>query len=620
MASYIQQPNLIDVVPPELFPLIVAHIPLYSVASTLLSLALTNRRSYSIIVPEFLFQHVVLKGREDTMRTLNFLLLSPGISSLVQGLHISALFEVFPWIYDCKFPQTLDTLFKSGHLKNLKMLELHVGWRNWEDIFGGMKGWPMDRLKGLMFWHNLKSYCPQLEHISCGHLDRKTRLDCPHPSWENLNNGWSDPHVLTLGYEGMKSISAKLSHSSFMSGVYHREYIAIEYLLLRPLAASAPSLRKLELSWRRHRLKLASPRIWELFDIDFPVLESLTFIARPNTQTHRDQAKARAFWSRHAGLEYVWVEDVTPTGPWIVWFDDLESGAGKGRILPNLRHLTASRAHLGLGRILTHHIQVRYQDARCLSPILRQLSSLAVLDSINAQVPYLLRAILPQGLPRLKSLNIIQSPRSSRAAYDAGFESHTSDDLRWYETCKGGVHLLPNDQPQDIGVIVGPGGVGAYLKSIVEACPGLIELAIQSGEEDPPHDLDLAWPGIYTLVAHELAKLPNLERFFVQGDMRDYSAGEHFFNDRAWTETAKKLGETCHSLQSFGTIQTTDDPGKCFVAKISRSEQGGVLTVRLGYDAGMVISKQDELEAFMWTPDRYSRLERDQDQGPGEWM
>ena len=201
MAQFIEKRCLFDLVPPELFPFIVQHIPLYTVASTLRSLALTNRRAYSIIVPEFLYQHVVLRGKEDTMRTLNYLILSPHITSLVQGLHISALFKVFPWVYDCKFPQTMNELFKSGRLKNLKVLELWVGWSNWEDAYISMKGWPMDRLKGLLFWQNLKMYCPLLKSISCSHLDRGTRLEVPYSLWGQRDTGWSDPHLQTLGYQ-----------------------------------------------------------------------------------------------------------------------------------------------------------------------------------------------------------------------------------------------------------------------------------------------------------------------------------------------------------------------------------------------------------------------------------
>lgn len=41
---------------------------------------------------------------------------------------------------------------------------------------------------------------------------------------------------------------------------------------------------------------------------------------------------------------------------------------------------------------------------------MNQLVSLTVYHSINAQIPYLLRTVLPEGLPNLKSFNIGQYP------------------------------------------------------------------------------------------------------------------------------------------------------------------------------------------------------------------
>jgi hypothetical protein len=71
-------------------------------------------------------------------------------------------------------------------------------------------------------------------------------------------------------------------------------------------------------------------------------------------------------------------------------------------------------------------LKAPFDNVRILSPILGQLVSLTVYYSINAQVPYLLRAVLPDGLPNLKSLNIGQWPSHSGKNVDI-------EGALWYE-------------------------------------------------------------------------------------------------------------------------------------------------------------------------------------------
>jgi hypothetical protein len=73
---------------------------------------------------------------------------------------------------------------------------------------------------------------------------------------------------------------------------------------------------------------------------------------------------------------------------------------------------------------------VHWDDVRLLAPILDQLFSLTIYRSVNAEIPYLLRFVLPNGLPNLKSLGIDQSPSSSR-------KNKTIEGSLWFESEDG---------------------------------------------------------------------------------------------------------------------------------------------------------------------------------------
>ncbi|KAF8177703.1 hypothetical protein BJ912DRAFT_985481 [Pholiota molesta] len=112
-----------------------------------------------------------------------------------------------------------------------------------------------------------------------------------------------------------------------------------------------------------------------ILSFDFPSLKWLRlecFGSKNKTET------IMGFFRRHPQLHSLSL--VCCTGTW--FSNDIEAG-----FLPNLKHLKL---------------------IRLLVPLLPQLVSLAFVDSYNAQVPYLLRAVLPNGLPQLKSLEIQQ--------------------------------------------------------------------------------------------------------------------------------------------------------------------------------------------------------------------
>lgn len=59
-----------------------------------------------------------------------------------------------------------------------------------------------------------------------------------------------------------------------------------------------------------------------------------------------------------------------------------------------------------------------------------QLISLNVWNSVNAQIPYVLRTVFPDGLPMLRSLVIAQRGSNKRRDID-------SEGALWYETADG---------------------------------------------------------------------------------------------------------------------------------------------------------------------------------------
>jgi len=153
-----------------------------------------------------------------------------------------------------------------------------------------------------------------------------------------------------------------------------------------------------------------------------------------------DADEAMAFWARHPHIEYLNVapNHFTPRNGWF-------TSEQPDNFLPNLRHL---RAH--------------WNDVLLLAPILSQLLSLSIHESINAQIPYLLRSVLPDGLPNLKSLNIGQAPTSSS-------NIENIEGGLWYET-KNGVFFKRTADRAWSNVF------DLFMHSIVRATPNLEEI------------------------------------------------------------------------------------------------------------------------------------------------
>ena len=96
-----------------------------------------------------------------------------------------------------------------------------------------------------------------------------------------------------------------------------------------------------------------------------------------------------------------------------------------------------------------------------------QLRSLCVSESKNAQVPYLLRAVLSGGLPNLKSLEIHQTPYAERCVRNI-------EGAMWYETENGDFmqEVRPHKSWRTMRY--------NYIHSIVRGAPNIEELCLQS--------------------------------------------------------------------------------------------------------------------------------------------
>ena len=238
-------------------------------------------------------------------------------------------------------------------------------------------------------------------------------------------------------------------------------------MLVSPIVALAPLLHTLDLGVNPQGFVHISP----LFDLTLPHLCSLSL----KSFTQIDTLQTMAFFDRHPSIQYlnlnVAPSDVALTSTSDCWFTaEIPEG-----FLPNLRHFKVSnRYYIAYMPPLKRHcnLQAHWKDVRPLAPILAQLISLCIHGSVNAQVPFLLRFTLPDGLPHLKSLDIGQFPRRESANYrNIDVEGSTI----WYEDADDGMlRAYTPEQPRTI--------FDNYMHSIVRAAPRLEELGFHGAD------------------------------------------------------------------------------------------------------------------------------------------
>lgn len=117
-------------------------------------------------------------------------------------------------------------------------------------------------------------------------------------------------------------------------------------------------------------------------------------------------------------------------------------------------------------------MQANYTNVRALAPILHQLVNLSVYYSINAQIPFLLRSILPDGLPNLRKLQIHPVGSSKRVIQNI-------EGAMWYETADGRFCQARTFEKAFTRFNAN------YIQSIARGAPNLKELALQGAELHP---------------------------------------------------------------------------------------------------------------------------------------
>ncbi|KAG6855981.1 hypothetical protein H0H87_008694 [Tephrocybe sp. NHM501043] len=250
------------------------------------------------------------------------------------------------------------------------------------------------------------------------------------------------------------------------------------------LSAIPPNLHTLELRMRDFD-----------YDIDAAGVGGLLFKVMPHLRTLilddfkiGNSALTKQFWIAHPGLERLELL-ARVTGN---WFEDFESG-----MLPNLKFLKSN-----------------YSSAKILLPhVANQLVSLYLLETYNAQAPYLLRAVPEYGrLPALSSLGIHRT--SGNSNNNRKYEGH-----RWREDENGAVMEI------DPRANATRRFDGNYLMSIAKAAPNLEELELMGDSDDTINSITAS-----------LSRLPKLNRLTLSDPINGTSVRGFFTASFTWSE------------------------------------------------------------------------------------
>ncbi|CAA7266331.1 unnamed protein product [Cyclocybe aegerita] len=266
-------------------------------------------------------------------------------------------------------------------------------------------------------------------------------------------------------------------------------------------------------------------------------------------------SEAMDFWTRHPNLESLTLCCADGVKCFV---DSIPRD-----FLPHLRHLKAS-----------------YVDVRALAPVLPQLTSLAVHDSINSQVPYLLRSVIPGGLPGLKSLYFV------RGRWD---KNAVAEGASWYETHDGAFHESKEEKKKekkkkkksdksDRNIL------RDYMRSIARGAPNIEELGFAHVE---------SLSGLVEIsdVFSDLRRLKRMyyRMHFEDGDNPNEATIAHVL------ALAKESFIPC--LES---VTNLNDDIPYTVSRILRDENGNPCEVVLGTGGGMEVGNEDSAFLFYY--------------------
>ncbi|KAF8907689.1 hypothetical protein CPB84DRAFT_1768560 [Gymnopilus junonius] len=514
--------------PPELFPIIASHLPLYATPSTLLSLALANRHISTMALP-ILFSHLIIKNEKHSLRMINRLLDEPGLGLGVRELHImSELSDGIRLLPQQHSPNEsfdmitgLKKVIRRSLLPNIHTLGIYLtsGWDPMEysdlQLSNGLGELLSD------FWADLKYKCPRMKNLildNVGDTKRRRWLeDCGLYDFQDLSMLIHWQPLYSGGLENHNNLITNLTVlSSSLHTLSLSQFISSSELYVSPL-----------------------------FTLDFPHLKSLHLYY----YAVEDSSAVMAFWRRHPMIERLELAYEADTLVKSYFTDDLDS-----YFFPNLRYLKAD-----------------YTDVRILAPVLHRLITLEISASINSQIPYLLRSVIPEGLPSLKGLSI-----SDIVSSDARGNKPPEGSL-WYETEDG--EFRENIQGDKQAII--HTWRKYFLPSIARGAPNVIEFSI---------DGSLNKPGQFMDMSSQFEAFFHLERLYVS--FLSYNSRKRYEStERPWfSHKARLLASACRSLKSVTDISTVDLP---YLSATFRRDKGGdVEEVILRKGCGMQVGRE----------------------------
>jgi hypothetical protein len=154
--------------PFELFSIIANHLPLPNRPPLLLSLGLTSRYIWDIIVPCMLYEHLIIHNEESLVSVVDTLSCNPRLKSAVRGIYIRAFLSraengtAFPALLKLK------NLFDLGGLSGVQAIHLRLGlYKDGKpQAFGSSN--PFESLSE-NFWLSLNNCSPGLQTPNLGH-------------------------------------------------------------------------------------------------------------------------------------------------------------------------------------------------------------------------------------------------------------------------------------------------------------------------------------------------------------------------------------------------------------------------------------------------------------------
>ncbi|KAF9532549.1 hypothetical protein CPB83DRAFT_846963 [Crepidotus variabilis] len=509
---------------PEISSLIADHLPLHATPSTLLSLALTSRNISDAILP-MIHTRLVLKNETEAICVLQKIADDPSFGRGVRELHVlsSLSVEIRKQKPSKDVIRRIEDVILKGHLPLIHTLGIHLtkGWFYDDDNkFKPIKGFGQLSKK---FWVKLREKCPRLRTLAMkGFAD-------------DLRKSW-------MGKSGFLEVS----------GITN---LTVHTLALKQSACSKLLNHLPSLAPRLHTLNLkpnpeTPTSLASILKLDFPCLRSLSLVSFKDV----DSELTIPFFLRHPSVEYLNIaSDSLSYRSWFI-------SEIPGDILPNLHYLT-----------------VNYKDALKFAPILRQLISLSIHNSVNLQIPYLLREILPDGVPNLKSLVIGQTPETPCMKQKSN-RSH-----RWYEAKDGTFQQGDRDKAHKT-VFDG------FMHSIVRAAPNLEEIAFYC---------QFSLLDCLSKMTEDLNGFPNLKRLYYSGPL--HSSIEMVPNEELdmFAKEATALVRAVPSLDSVTHAGISYLP--YLTARTKRGEDGEVVGVDVGKGYGMVVGFDEE--AFPWAPE-----------------